>query len=44
MLKEFAEDGKLTPVISKSFPLREAAKVLSDADEGHGRGKVVITI
>jgi len=24
--------------------VREAANVLSDADEGHGRGKVVITI
>jgi NADPH:quinone reductase-like Zn-dependent oxidoreductase len=44
VLKEFAEAGKLTPVISKSCPLREAANVLSDADEGHGRGKVVITI
>ena len=44
VLKEFAEAGKLTPVISKSCPLREAASVLSDADEGHGRGKVVITI
>ena len=44
VLKEFAEAGKLTPVISNSCPLREAANVLSDADEGHGRGKVVITI
>jgi len=43
-LKEFAEAGKLTPVISKSSPLREAATVLTDADEGHGRGKVVITV
>ena len=42
-LKEFAEAGKLTPVISKSCPLSEAAKVLTDAGEGHGRGKVVIT-
>jgi NADPH:quinone reductase-like Zn-dependent oxidoreductase len=43
-LKEFAEAGKLSPVISKSCPLREAATVLRDADEGHGRGKVVITM
>lgn len=43
-LKEFAEAGKLPPVISRSCPLSEAAKVLTDADEGHGRGKVVITI
>ena len=44
VLKEFAEAGKLTPVIGNSCPLREAANVLSDANEGHGRGKVVITI
>ena len=44
VLKELAEAGKLTPVISNSCPLREAANVLSDADEGHGRGKVVITV
>ena len=44
VLKELAEAGKLTPVISNSCRLREAANVLSDADEGHGRGKVVITI
>jgi NADPH:quinone reductase-like Zn-dependent oxidoreductase len=44
VLKEFAESGKLTPVISKSSPLREAATVLTNADEGHGRGKVVLTI
>ena len=44
VLKEFAEAGKLTPVIGNSCPLREAANVLCDANEGHGRGKVVITI
>jgi NADPH:quinone reductase-like Zn-dependent oxidoreductase len=44
VLKEFAEAGMLTPVISQSASLSEAPTVLSDADEGHGRGKVVITI
>jgi NADPH:quinone reductase-like Zn-dependent oxidoreductase len=44
VLKELAEAGKLTPVISKTCPLSEAATVLSDANEGHGRGKVVITV
>jgi NADPH:quinone reductase-like Zn-dependent oxidoreductase len=43
-LKEVIEAGRLTPVISRTFPLAEAAKALSDADEGHGRGKTVITI
>jgi NADPH:quinone reductase-like Zn-dependent oxidoreductase len=43
-LKGVIEEGKLTPVISRTYPLAEAAKALSDADEGHGRGKVVITV
>jgi NADPH:quinone reductase-like Zn-dependent oxidoreductase len=43
-LKDVIEEGKVTPVISRTYPLAEAAKALSDADEGHGRGKVVITV
>jgi NADPH:quinone reductase-like Zn-dependent oxidoreductase len=43
-LKDVIEAGKLTPVISRTFPLDEAAKTLGDADEGHGRGKDVITV
>jgi NADPH:quinone reductase-like Zn-dependent oxidoreductase len=43
-LKEVIESGKLTPVISETHPLDQAPKALSDADEGHGQGKTVITI
>ncbi len=43
-LKDVIEAGDVTPVISKTYPLAEAAKALSDADEGHGRGKTVITV
>ena len=43
-LKDVIEAGEVTPVISKTYPLAEAAKALSDADEGHGRGKTVITV
>jgi NADPH:quinone reductase-like Zn-dependent oxidoreductase len=42
-LKELAEAGRLTPVISKTCGLSEAASVLSDAQEGHGRGKTIVT-
>lgn len=42
-LKDVIEGDKVTPVISRTFPLAEAAKALGDADEGHGRGKPVIT-
>ena len=43
-LKELIEAGKLTPVISRTYPLDEAPKALADADEGHGRGKNIITV
>jgi NADPH:quinone reductase-like Zn-dependent oxidoreductase len=43
-LKDLIEAGKLIPVINKTFPLDEAGKALADADEGHGRGKNVITV
>jgi NADPH:quinone reductase-like Zn-dependent oxidoreductase len=43
-LKDLIEAGKLTPVIDKTYPLGEAAKALTDADEGHGRGKKIIAL
>jgi NADPH:quinone reductase-like Zn-dependent oxidoreductase len=43
-LKDAIEAGKVTPVVSRTYPLEEAANALSDADEGHGRGKTVITV
>lgn len=43
-LKDLLEAGKVTPVINKTYPLNEAPNALSDADEGHGRGKAVITV
>jgi NADPH:quinone reductase-like Zn-dependent oxidoreductase len=43
-LKDLIEAGKVTPVISKTYPLNEAPKALGDADDGHGRGKAVITV
>jgi NADPH:quinone reductase-like Zn-dependent oxidoreductase len=43
-LKDIIEDGKLTPVIDRTFTLGDAAQALTDAEEGHGRGKKVIVI
>jgi NADPH:quinone reductase-like Zn-dependent oxidoreductase len=43
-LKDVIEAGKVTPIISGTYPLDEAPKALSDADERHGRGKAVITV
>ncbi len=43
-LKDLIEAGKVTPVIARTYPLNQAPKALSDANEGHGRGKAVISI
>ena len=43
-LMDVIEAGKLTPVIDRTYPLNEGQKALADADEGHGRGKKIITV
>jgi NADPH:quinone reductase-like Zn-dependent oxidoreductase len=42
-LKDLVEAGKVTPVIGRTYTLNEARVALSDANEGHGRGKAVVT-
>ena len=43
-LKELVEAGKVVPVIDRRYPLRETAEALRHLEEGHARGKVVITV
>ena len=43
-LKELIEAGKVTPVIDRTYPLAEAPEALRYLEEGHARGKVVITM
>jgi NADPH:quinone reductase-like Zn-dependent oxidoreductase len=43
-VKELIEAGEVTPVIDKTFPLDQSARGVSYVDEGHARGKVVITV
>jgi NADPH:quinone reductase-like Zn-dependent oxidoreductase len=42
-LKELIEEGKVTPVIDRRYPLSQAADAIRYLEEGHARGKVVIT-
>jgi len=44
LLKELMEAGKVTPVIDRSYSLREVPEALRYLGEGHARGKLVITV
>jgi NADPH:quinone reductase-like Zn-dependent oxidoreductase len=38
------EDGKLTPVVDRTYPLANTAEGLRHIEQGHARGKAVITV
>ncbi len=44
VLKELIESGKVTPVIDRTYALREAAGAIRHLDEGHARGKLVLSV
>jgi NADPH:quinone reductase-like Zn-dependent oxidoreductase len=44
VLTELIESGKVTPVVDKTFPLREVPQAIRYVTEGHARGKVAITV
>ena len=43
-LRELIETGKLTPVVSRTFPLPETPEAIRHLLRGNGRGKLVITV
>ena len=43
-LKELIAAGQLRPVIDRTYPLDQVVEALRLVDEGHSRGKVVITV
>jgi len=44
VLKELMESGKVTPVMDRTFPLSEVPEAIRYLEEGHAKGKVVITV
>jgi len=43
LLAEFVQAGKIHPVIDRQYPLAETGAAMAYAEEGHARGKVIIT-
>jgi NADPH:quinone reductase-like Zn-dependent oxidoreductase len=44
VLKELIEDGAVTPVVDRTYPLTDAAAAFAYVGAGHTRGKVVVTL
>jgi NADPH:quinone reductase-like Zn-dependent oxidoreductase len=44
VLKELIEAKKVTPVIDRCYPLSEVAEAIRYLEQGHARGKVVVTL
>lgn len=44
VLKELIEAGKLAPVVDRTYPLADAPQAIRYLEQGHARGKVVITL
>ena len=44
ILKELVESNKVKPVIDRTYALSATAQALRYLEEGHARGKVVITV
>ena len=43
-LKDLVDAGKIVPVIDRRYPLAEAAEAIRYLEEGHAKGKVVLTL
>jgi len=44
LLSDLMQTGKVTPVVDRTYKLSETAKAMRYFEEGHARGKVIITV
>jgi NADPH:quinone reductase-like Zn-dependent oxidoreductase len=44
ILADMMQSGKVTPVIDRTYPLSQIAEAIRYLEQGHARGKVVITV
>ena len=44
ILRDLTESGKITPALTKTYPLTETAAAYKYLETGHARGKIAITI
>jgi NADPH:quinone reductase-like Zn-dependent oxidoreductase len=44
VLGDLIDAGKLAPAIERTYPLSEAAAAITHMQDGHARGKVVISV
>ena len=43
-MRDLMEQGKVTPVIDRTFPLADVPEAIRYLEQGHARGKVVINV
>jgi NADPH:quinone reductase-like Zn-dependent oxidoreductase len=44
ILRDLIQTGKVTPVVDRTYPLREVSAAMQYLEAGHARGKVIITV
>jgi NADPH:quinone reductase-like Zn-dependent oxidoreductase len=44
ILGDLMQSGKITPVIDRTYPLSQIAEAIRYLEQGHARGKVIITV
>ncbi len=43
-MRDLMEAGKVTPVIDRTYPLNQVPEAIRYLEQGHARGKVIITV